>query len=177
MLQPCVWQSLQLHHHWGFWACLWYSEEKFQVVMVVAIKEMTGRKSVKIHWNLNWFSHFGFLLPSTTEKKKFEPDWLVGNQKKRSHAKSNPLHKFHDQIPSGPTFNDLATQPLLLWAVLPPLSQTTQCLLFFWNSLALHSSKQTSKVNQMLLGNSSTAVPKYHLHFEYIHSWISILLT
>ena len=94
-----------------------YSEEKFQVVMVVAIKEMTGRKSVKIHWNLNWFSHFGFLLPSTTEKKKFEPDWLVGNQKKRSHAKSNPLHKFHDQIPSGTTFND----------PLKSRSYTTQC--------------------------------------------------
>ena len=56
MLQPCVWQSLQ--RILGVFVI--HPTQKFQVVMVVAIKEMTGRKSVKIHWNLNWFSHFGF---------------------------------------------------------------------------------------------------------------------
>ena len=167
MLQPCVWQSLQ--RILGVFVI--HPTQKFQVVMVVAIKEMTGRKSVKIHWNLNWFSHFGFLLPSTTEKKKFEPDWLVGNQKKRSHAKSNPLHKFHDQIPSGPTFNDLATQPLGFCL------QTTQCLSFSSSGTALHSSKQTSKVNQMLLEfqHSSSKISFafwVHTQFEF-----SILLT
>ena len=49
MLQPCVWQSLQ--RILGVFVI--HPTQKFQVVMVVAIKEMTGRKSVKIHWNLN----------------------------------------------------------------------------------------------------------------------------
>ena len=70
MLQPCVWQSLQ--RILGVFVI--HPTQKFQVVMVVAIKEMTGRKSVKIHWNLNWFSHFGF--PSSSFRKNLNLiDW------------------------------------------------------------------------------------------------------
>ena len=45
----CVAQSLQ--RILGVFVI--HPTQKFQAVMVVAIKEMTGRKSVKIHWNLN----------------------------------------------------------------------------------------------------------------------------
>ena len=72
----CVAQSLQ--RILGVFVI--HPTQKFQAVMVVAIKEMTGRKSVKIHWNLNDFLPFwspDFLVhwsfQQLNREKKFEP--------------------------------------------------------------------------------------------------------